>query len=437
MDVRQISALVINEVFITCKHLDQILSQQTADLADPRDKSLIREICYGVMRWYPRLAFTTDLLLNKPLKAKDSDILALIYVGLYQLMFLRIPDHAAISSTVEAAKKMQKAWASDLINALLRRYQRESAALTDRINDSEVAHYAHPQWIISALREQWPQHWQTLLHTNNLYPPLQLRLNLKRQSRETYLQTLQQGGIDAVAGNIVATGITLSNPLNVEDIPGFAQGDVSVQDYGAQLAAALLDVRPGQRVLDACAAPGGKTAHIYERTPDLQELVAVEVDAERIKLLRNTISRLNLNVTTLHADVCDTVNWWDGKPFDRILLDAPCSATGVMRRHPDIKYLRTPEQMPLFVATQCRMLETLWPLLKPGGRLVYCTCSLFREEADMQIESFANKYDDIVFEQINGEWGIKSQYGRHTIPGVDDTDGFYYAVVMKAVRNNE
>jgi len=432
MDPRQVAALVVTEVFSTRNHLDRVLTHFLPALMDPRDKSLAREISYGVMRWYPRLEFISKLLLNKPLKTKDTDILSLIYVGLYQLMFLRIPDHAAISATVESAKKMQKPWACELVNAILRRYQRESLSIAGKINDSDVAHYAHPNWLITKLREQWPDHWQTILESNNQYPPLHLRLNPGHLSREQYLQDLQQAGIEARPGDLVQTGISITNPINVEDIPGFKVGHISVQDYGAQLAATLLDAGAGQRVLDACAAPGGKTAHIHERTPDLHELVAVEVDEERITLLRNTIDRLNLKVTTVHADVCDTASWWNGVPFDRILLDAPCSATGVIRRHPDIKYLRTPEQMPIFTATQCRMLESLWPLLKPGGRLVYVTCSMFREEGDAQIETFANKYDDTLFDKIEAEWGIESHYGRHTIPGYDDSDGFYYAAVTKA-----
>jgi len=433
MDARQVSAIVITEVIRSRRHLDQSLSSHLKSVTEPRDKSLAREICYGVLRWYPRLVFITSLLLNKPLKPKDTDISSLIYIGLYQLIFLRIPDHAAISGTVEVARKLQKPWACELINALLRRYQRESLSLEQRINDSEVAYYAHPQWLIASLRKQWPEHWQAILHANNQHPPLQLRLNLNRRSREDYLQTLQQAGIEAVPGKIVNTGLTISTPVNVEDIPGFSLGDVSVQDFAAQLAAPLLAAQPGHRVLDACAAPGGKTAHIHEHTPELDELIAVELNDERITLLHNTINRLNLRVTAVQADVCATNDWWNGNPFDRILLDAPCSATGVIRRHPDIKYLRSPDQLALFVQTQSRMLEILWPLLKPGGRLVYCTCSILKEEGDDQIEKFVNTYDDTIVEPINAGWGMKSLYGRYTIPGHEETDGFYYAVVTKTV----
>ncbi|MEX2353630.1 MAG: transcription antitermination factor NusB, partial [Gammaproteobacteria bacterium] len=315
MDARYTAAVVITEVIRNRKHLEISLARHLAAVTDTRDKALASEISYGVMRWYPRLVFIANILLKTPLKTRDTDILALIYCGLYQLIFLRIPDHAAISATVETARKLQKPWAGNLVNAVLRRYQRESSRLEHRVSDSEVAAWAHPEWLIAELRRQWPQHWQKILDANNQYPPLQLRLNLKRQNREQYLSDLQQAGIEAAPARIVDTGVTVCNPVNVEDIPGFKQGDVSVQDYGAQLAAPLLDAHTGQRVLDACAAPGGKTAHIHERTPDLEELVAVELDAHRVELLRNTIKRLGLRVNIIHADVCDTGSWWDGRQF--------------------------------------------------------------------------------------------------------------------------
>lgn len=431
MDARYISAKVVSEVIMTRKHLDQLLATQLMSVTDLREKSLARELCYGIMRWHPRLSFITDMLLNKPLKAKDAEILALIYSGLYQFMFLRIPDHAAISATVETARKFGKPWATELINAILRRYQREQTAIEKKIKESESALYSHPDWLISTIRHQWPDYWQTILEANNQHPPMQLRVNLRIHSRENYLQNLASMGIEATPSKTVNTGVTLAKPLNVEDIPGFQTGDVSVQDFAAQLAVPLLDAKSGHRVLDACAAPGGKTGHIHEHTPDLQKLVAVEIDAARMELLRNTTDRLKLNIKLMHADINEPATWWDGKPFDRILLDAPCSATGVIRRHPDIKYLRTPDQLTLFTQTQGRMLETLWPLLKPGGRLVYVTCSILREESDEQIATFANKYDDMEFKPIDSDWGIKSQFGRHTLPGHDETDGFYYSVIIK------
>lgn len=431
MDARYVAAKVLTEVIASHKHLDTALDDHLSALDNPRERRLAGEICYGVMRWHPRLAFITELLLNKPIRSKDTDILASIYSGLYQLMFLRIPDHAAISATVETANELKKPWARVLINAVLRRYQREQTEITRKINETETALYAHPQWLLATLRKQWPNHWQAILDANNEHPPLQLRVNIHKQQREDYLQQLQLAGIEAHAGKIVSTGVSLVRPMNVEDIPGFQTGTVSVQDYGAQIAAVLLDARAGERILDACAAPGGKTGHILERTPGIQELLAVESNPERIARLKNTLCRLGINATVINADINNTDGWWNGIQFDRILLDAPCSGTGVIRRHPDIKYLRSPDQTGPLANTQRKMLDSLWPLLKPGGRLVYSTCSILIEEGEGQIETFLDKYDDAVPAPVICEGGLKTQYGLQTLPGYDETDGFYYSVIGK------
>ncbi len=431
MDARYISAKVVQEVIINQKHLDQALREQLKTVTDPRDISLARELSYGVLRWYPRLTFIANTLLKSPIRAKDTDILALICSGLYQLSYLRIPDHAAISATVETARALGKTWACVLINAILRRYQREKESIEKTITRSETALYSHPQWIITRLRETWPEHWQQILTANNEHAPMHLRVNLQKHSRTDYLQILEQAGIDATPCSFASAGISLSKPLNVEDIPGFQLGDVSVQDFGAQLAAGLLGAAAGHRVLDACAAPGGKTGHILELTPNLQQLVSIESDPARITLLRDNINRLGLNVCVVQADVRNVSSWWDGLTFDRIFLDAPCSATGVIRRHPDIKLLRTPEHIRLFSLTQSELLESVWPLLKPGGALLYSTCSILNEESDDQIASFANKYDDTRIIPIDAPWGIASPNGRYILPGPEQTDGFYYALMTK------
>lgn len=431
MDARHVAAVVTAEVIRNNQRLDYALADQLEFVKDSRDKGLARELSYGVMRWYHRLAFVAALLLNKPLKAKDSDILALIYTGLYQLMFLRVPDHAAIAATVETARKLNKPWATELINAVLRRYQRERTDIETQVSKSDIARISHPAWLLAMVRQQWPDHADGIFDANNQYPPFHLRVNLLKQSRAACLQRLSQSGIDARASSMADTGIVLAKPREVDEIPGFQSGEITVQDFAAQLAAPLLDARKGHRVLDACAAPGGKTAHILEHTPGLQELVAVEIDAARTDVLRSTLARLNLEATVVNADVTEHGSWWDRVPFDRILIDAPCSATGIIRRHPDIKYLRKPDQIGQFTATQTRLLNTLWPLLKPGGRLVYVTCSLLQQEADEQIASFTNKYDDTLLEPIKADWGIQSRFGRHTLPGHDETDGFYYSVIIK------
>lgn len=431
MDARYVCARVITEVIRNHRHLDTALRRHLPAGHDSRESGLVREICYGVLRWHPRLEFITGLLLGRPLKRKDTDILALIYSGLYQLMFLRVPDHAAISATVDAADRLEKPWAKDLINAVLRRYQRDAGSIQARIQESEAARYAHPQWLITVLQRQWPDCWRQILEANNEYPPLHLRVNHSGQSRDHYLQRLKQAGIGATASRIVSTGIRLCKPVNAESIPGFKDGTVSVQDYGAQLAVPLLDVRPGQRVLEACAAPGGKTGHISEHAPGIDYLLAIDSDADRIEMLRNTAVRLDLKANIVQADINAVGSWWDGKPFDRILLDAPCSATGVIRRHPDIKYLRSLEQINIFIENQQRLLSSLWPVLKSGGKLLYSTCSVLKEEGDDQIATFLDKYDDAMHGPLPAEWGSESRYGRYILPGQDDTDGFYYSAILK------
>jgi len=431
MDARLIAAKVVQEVTTHHQHLDQVLGKYLESVKDPREKSLARELSYGVMRWYDRLTYLASLLLKKPFRAKDADLLALVCSGLYQLAYMRIPDHAAISATVETARSLGKPWACELINAVLRRYQREKSTLDNQVTESESALYSHPDWMIARLRKQWPEHWQSILNSNNEHPPLQLRVNLMRHTRAEYLQQLEVAGIEATPSKIVQSGITLSKPVNVEEIPGFNNGSISVQDFGAQLAVYILNASSNHRVLDACAAPGGKTGHILETTPEIKQLIAVESDPERMSKLRDNINRLKLNATLVNADVNATENWWDGEQFDCIFLDAPCSASGVIRRHPDIKYLRTPEHIPLFSATQSRMLESLWPLLKPEGRLVYSTCSIFQEETEDQIATFTKKYDDVGIMPIDSDWGVPTNYGRYILPGQDLTDGFYYSLITK------
>jgi 16S rRNA (cytosine967-C5)-methyltransferase len=431
MDARYVSAKVIEAVINHRMYLDHALTENLTHTKDPREAALARELSYGIIRWYPRLIFITNLLLQKPLKARDTDVLALLCSGLYQLGYMRIPDHAAISATVETARALGKEWACQLLNAVLRRYQRERDAIERQILESEPARFAHPKWLIARLRDAWPDHWEQILLSNNEHPPMQLRVNLQRHTRPEYISLLGQAGIEAAATPLASTGITLSTGTNVEQIPGFYKGQASVQDIGAQLAAELLDARAGERVLDACAAPGGKTGHILERTPGLQKLIAVDSEPGRIELLRDNMRRIGLQADLLCADLRETGAWWDGVAFDRILLDAPCSATGVIRRNPDIKLLRKPEHLPLFTNTQSALLECVWPLLKPGGRLLYSTCSILPEESDDQIASFANKYDDTRIIPIDMAWGVASAHGRYILPGQEQSDGFYYALMTK------
>lgn len=431
MDSRATAARVLARLFNQKQNLDKVLYEFTGDLDDARENAFIRELCYGVLRWYHRLEFILDKLLDRPLKNKDLDIKALLLCGLYQYDFMRIPAHAAVSATVDASSALNKAWAKQLINALLRRYQREHESIQQLIKESITASYSHPGWFIKKLQHEWPNHWQKILPANNQHPPMHLRVNLGVINRDIYLEKLQTKHIEAVPAELVDSGITLFNPVDVSLLPGFTEGQVSVQDLGAQLAAPLLDVKPGQQVLDACAAPGGKTAHIYETMPKLGKLTAIESDPYRTKLLRQTKQRSGLDFDIVEADARKTADWWDGNVFDRILLDVPCSATGVIRRHPDIKLLRHHDSLPEYTVKQREILESLWPLLKDQGKLLYVSCSLLNEENNEQIRCFLDKHPDANSIELELSGGVKTEYGYQLFPGYGDTDGFFYALLEK------
>lgn len=431
MDSRAIAARILDMVLRENIHLDSAYSELIPAAIESREQAFIKELCYGVLRWYYRLEFFLNRLLDKPIRRKDTDIRALILCGLYQLAFLRVPAHAAVSATVNAAGHLDKTWAKQLINAVLRRYQRESATLEQAISNSETALYAHPQWLITALRHDWPAYWQNILNAGNQKPPMYLRVNLLKIPRDDYLRVLAASNIDAVPVAGLACAIRLMVPVDVDALPGFAQGQVSVQDIGAQYAAALLDLKPGQRVLDACAAPGGKCAHILETQPALASLTAVDRDKTRLERLRDNCRRLGILLEIHHADAGAAEQWWNGVHFDRILLDVPCSATGVIRRHPDIKVLRQEQSIGNYGDQQYRLLESAWSMLKTQGRLLYATCSLLSLENDQQVAKFLKNYPDASIIDMIQDWGVKTGFGLQTLPGIGDADGFYYAVMVK------
>src|SRR5690606_10330696 len=291
--------------------------------------------------------------------------------------------------------------------------------------------FNHPQWLIKLLQEAWPDQWQTVLASNDQRPPFTLRVNRLHNTRDDYLAVLQREEIKAVACPFSSDGITLAEPRPVQDLPGFQQALVSVQDEAAQLAADVLELAPGQRVLDACAAPGGKTCHILEREPTLEEVIALDVDAERLTRIRENLQRLGLSATLRTADAAQLDNWWDGRPFDRILLDAPCSATGVIRRHPDIKLLRRPDDIDKLAALQRKLLAELWRTLQPNGALIYATCSVLPQENENNVAAFMAEHADAEHIVIKAEWGHKRSFGRQLLPQDGGHDGFYYAVLRK------
>ncbi len=428
--LRFIAAQIINDV-TNGSSLSERLDHNLLSIHDARDRAFIQAICYGVCRFYSRLDVVLSHLLEKPMKEKDGDIHALLLVGLYQLIEMRVPPHAAVAETVNAASAFKKTWAKGLVNAILREYLRRHEEIQSSISSEIEAQYAHPAWWIHAIQEAWPDHWQAILQANNEHPPFSLRVNRQRISRENYLACLSAQSLEA--SPIVETddGVIIETPISVEALPGFAAGDVFVQDGAAQLAAPLMELKKELRVLDACAAPGGKLTHLLEIEPALLSVVAIDKDAKRLLSIKENLTRLKLQAHCICDDILRVEHWWDGELFDRILLDAPCSASGVIRRHPDIKLLRQPEDISALAKTQLQLLQTLWPLLKPGGLLVYATCSIFPEENVEVMQAFLQLHPEVREEKIKAHWGLACEVGRQLLPGENKMDGFYYARLRK------
>ena len=401
------------------------------DKVEDRDRGFTQDLAFGTARWQPRLSALAAKLLQKPFKAADTDVEALLLVGLYQLLYTRVPAHAAIGETVGCADKLKKPWAKALINAVLRRAQRESEALLAELEHDPVVRTAHPRWLQKSLKAFWPQQWEAICAANNAHPPMILRVNRRHHSRDAYLALLNQAGVAAHPCVFSQDGIVLDTPGDVRSLPGFSEGWISVQDEAAQLAADLLDLAPGQRVLDACCAPGGKTCHILEVEPALAGVVAVDLEAKRLVRVRENLDRLGLNAELIAADGRDTQAWWDGTPFQRILLDAPCSATGVIRRHPDIKLTRQPDDIVALATLQGELLDAMWKTLEVGGILLYATCSTLPTENTEVIEAFLARTPGARELDIASQAGIKQPHGRQLLAQEGGHDGFYYAKLIK------
>ena len=401
------------------------------DKVEDRDRGFTQDLAFGTARWQPRLSALAAKLLQKPFKAADADVEALLLVGLYQLLYTRVPAHAAIGETVGCADKLKKPWAKALLNAVLRRAQRESEALLAELEHDPVVRTAHPRWLQKSLKAFWPQQWEAICAANNAHPPMILRVNRRHHTREAYLDLLSEAGIAARACVYSRDGIILDAATDVRSLPGFAEGWISVQDEAAQLAADLLDLAPGQRVLDACCAPGGKTCHILEAEPALAGVVAVDLEAKRLVRVRENLERLGLSAELIAADGRDTAAWWDGKPFQRILLDAPCSATGVIRRHPDIKLTRQPDDIAALALLQGELLDALWKTLEVGGILLYATCSTLPTENTEVIGAFLARTPGARELDLATAAGIKQPHGRQLLAQEGGHDGFYYAKLIK------
>ena len=401
------------------------------DKVDARDRGLAQDLAFGTARWQPRLALIAEKLLQKPFKAADHDVEALLLIGLYQLFYTRIPAHAAIGETVACVDKLKKTSLKGLLNAVLRNAQRDGEAICASLDSDPVLHTAHPRWLQKALKANWPEHWQAICAANNAHPPLILRVNRRLRSRDAYLVELATAGIAASPCTYSRDGIVLAQACDVTGLPGFAAGHVSVQDEAAQLAADLLQLAPGQRVLDACCAPGGKTCHLLEAEPKLAHVLGVDLEAKRLVRVRENLARLGLEAELIAADGRDLASWWDGQPFQRILLDAPCSATGVIRRHPDIKLTRQASDITALATLQGELLDALWTTLEVGGILLYATCSVLPEENSDNIGAFLARTPGARELDIDGAFGLKQAHGRQLLPQVDGHDGFYYAKLIK------
>ncbi len=455
------AALVVDAV---CHHqqlLDDALNELFSLNPDEKLKPIIHELVYGAVRWCIQLQWLTTQLLDKPVRKKDRIVQALLLVGLYELRFMGTASHASVNETVAAATILNKPWSKNLVNACLRQYTRSEQDFNISISTDIGLLQSHPQWLIDSIKKAWPEKWPTILDANNKRPPMGLRVNNKQTDRVSYIKQLTEAKIKNSAMPFSEHGILLPKPTPVTKLPGFAAGLVTVQDGAAQLATILLDLQADQSILDACCAPGGKLAHILEAMPDDADVTGLDISRDRLDRVKENLRRLQLNCRLIQANASKINNQneqagqtdtWFEKSFDRILLDAPCSATGVIRRHPDIKLHRQSQDVAKVVVLQAQLLNSLWPLLACGGKLVYVTCSILPVENDEQIDKFLKAHADASVltpdEMLSGESFrnstlttqavkilraavIQKPHGFQVLPGSLDMDGFYYACLKK------
>ncbi|MFL6617104.1 MAG: 16S rRNA (cytosine(967)-C(5))-methyltransferase RsmB [Povalibacter sp.] len=436
--VRARAARIVAQVAHEGRSLDALLAADHS--ASSQERGLLRSLCYDSIRWYIRLDALLALLLAKPKQPLSPEIHALCIVGLCQLLYSEVPAHAAVDETVSATRLLKQPRAAGLVNAVLRRCQRDGATLGANLDRNPAIRTSHPSWFVRALEADWPAEKEHILAANNERPPFWLRVNRRRVTGAEYRLKLEAAGLEVSASRDDDCALMLSRAVDVHELPGFAEGLISVQDAAAQLAAPLLNVQPGHRVLDACAAPGGKTCHILELQPNVRELVAVDVSNERLVRVQQNLVRLGLNAKIIEGDAAEPTSWWDGRPFDRILLDVPCSATGVIRRHPDIKLLRRAEDIPVLAQRQFELLTAAWQLLRPGGRLVYASCSILRVETSGVVSSFLTRTPDArdvtgpSLQVANLEIAPpeRGTQGLAIATGTAGMDGFYYACLEKS-----
>lgn len=424
-NLRSLAAQLIERVIDKGESLSAVLPAAQKKVAD-KDGALLQELCFGVLRTLPQLEAVIGKLMARPLSGKQRVLHYLIMVGIYQLLYTRVPAHAALAETVAGAEVLKRANLKGLINGVLRQFQRQQAELIAEV-DQDPQRHLHPAWLLQRLQKAWPENWQQIVDANNQRPPMWLRVNRQHHSRDSWLALLSDSGKAAFADETAPDALRLEAPAPVGQLPGFADGWVTVQDLSAQRCALLLAPENGEQILDLCAAPGGKTTHILEIAPDSQ-VMAVDVDAQRLTRVKENLQRLNMQAEVKQGDGRTPEAWCGDRQFDRILLDAPCSATGVIRRHPDIKWLRRDRDIAELAALQRDILEAVWAHLKPGGTLLYATCSVLPDENEAQIAAFLTRHADARAEALSG--GKTS--GLQVFPTVDGGDGFFYAKLVKA-----
>ncbi len=422
-NLRSIAATAISQVLDNGQSLSTVLPELQRNIND-KDKSLLQEICFGVLRYLPKLEWFISQLMEKPLTGKQRTLHYLIMVGIYQLLYTRIPPHAALAETVNGAVALKRPQLKGLVNGVLRSFLRQQVQLEERSSNNS-SQYLHPSWLLSRLQGTYPDDWQSIVDANNQRPPMWLRVNSQHHSAQQYLELLEQDEIQAHLHPTHPSAIRLEEPTAVTRLPGFEEGWSTVQDVSAQGCAELLQPLDGEYILDLCAAPGGKTTHILELAPKASVL-AVDIDEFRLKRVKENLKRLKQHASVVQGDGTKPEEWAQNQQFDRILLDAPCSATGVIRRHPDIKWLRRDSDINELAQLQAKILDAVWPYLKPGGTLLYATCSIMPEENSLQVQSFLAKHNDACLND-----GTKA--GLQVLPTATGGDGFFYARFKKQV----
>lgn len=426
---RAVAARIIEKVVYDGQQLNRAMDRMMTGQTE-KQRPFVSEIVNGVVRWFWRLDCYAEKLLERPLRSSDRDVYCLLLVGLYQLEFMRVPQYDSVSESVKAATVLGKSWAIGLVNAILRKYSRErNSYKIEELPDS--SRYSHPNWMIEQLREEWPEYWCSILQANNTKPQLTLRVNREMTSVAEYLELLSRDGIVAIADSVAPFGIQLEERIPIAKLPGFNDGMISIQNSASQLVVPAMDIQPGHRVLDACAAPGGKMIHMLETQPDLYELVAVDISETRCSEIVDNLERVGKSATVMTTDAGQPDQWWDQKPFDRILLDAPCTAMGVINKHPDIKHHRRREDIDNAVRQQCQLLDALLPLLHEDGKLFYTTCSILSAENEDAILGATIRNPNFRSEILPASLGRSTGHGRQRLQGVDRSDGFFYASLTR------